>query len=108
MTGTVQILCSPSMAPAFALVGLPTIEASNGLDAAARLAEIRARPDVEVVLIQADLYDHLPEDVVRSLAGSPLPVVVPFPGPLWVERPLAEAYVVELLRRAIGYRVRLR
>jgi vacuolar-type H+-ATPase subunit F/Vma7 len=108
MSGTVHVLCSPSIAPAFALVGLPAIEASSGPDAATRLAEIRARPEVAVVLIEADLYEALPEDVVRSLAVSPLPVVVPFPGPVWVERPLAEAYVVELLRRAIGYRVRLR
>jgi hypothetical protein len=38
-----------------------------------------------------------------------LPVLIPFPGPAWVERPAAaEAYIVELLRQVIGYRVRLR
>jgi hypothetical protein len=33
---------------------------------------------------------------------------VPFPGPAWgPPREGAEAYIAELLRRAIGYRVRL-
>jgi hypothetical protein len=35
-------------------------------------------------------------------------MVVPFPGPTWVVRPPAEEYIVELLRQAIGYRVRIR
>jgi hypothetical protein len=34
--------------------------------------------------------------------------VVPFPGPHWDERSSAEQYVVEILRRAIGYHVRMR
>jgi hypothetical protein len=34
---------------------------------------------------------------------------VPFPGPAWEARgEAAEAYIVELLRQVIGYRVRLR
>ena len=36
------------------------------------------------------------------------PIVVPFPGPAWRAVASAEEQVVELLRRAIGYRVRLR
>jgi hypothetical protein len=34
--------------------------------------------------------------------------VVPFPGPAWEKLAPAEERVIELLRRAIGYRVRLR
>jgi hypothetical protein len=45
----------------------------------------------------------------RRGASAGLPVVVPFPAPS-LQRPPgeAEAYVAELLRRAVGYRVRLR
>jgi hypothetical protein len=36
-------------------------------------------------------------------------MLVPFPGPAWSERAeAAEAYIVELLRQVIGYRVRLK
>jgi vacuolar-type H+-ATPase subunit F/Vma7 len=65
-------------------------------------------PEVGVVLVEEDLFEALPEELHRSLERQPLPIVVPFPGPTWVKRPPPEAYVVELLRRAIGYRVRLR
>jgi hypothetical protein len=35
-------------------------------------------------------------------------MVVPFPGPTWVAPPEGpEAFIAELLRQAIGYRVRL-
>jgi hypothetical protein len=36
-------------------------------------------------------------------------MVVPFPAPTWTERAAGpEAYILEILRQAIGYRVRLR
>jgi hypothetical protein len=35
-------------------------------------------------------------------------MVVPFPGPAWQEEAdKAQAYIVELLRQVIGYRVRI-
>lgn len=108
MSARVAVLCSPAVAGGFALAGLHPVPAPPGEEAEARLAELRARPEVGVVLIEEPLYESLGEGTLRSLSGSPVPLVVPFPGPVWVERPPAETYVVELLRRAIGYRVRLR
>jgi vacuolar-type H+-ATPase subunit F/Vma7 len=64
--------------------------------------------DVGVVLLEDRLYDDLPEETRRAISSSPLPMVVPFPGPTWAVRPPAEEYIVELLRQAIGYRVRIR
>ena len=48
------------------------------------------------------------EMAVPPLLNVVMPVVVPFPGPDRSARPSAETDLVELLRRAIGYRVRLR
>lgn len=108
MKATVRVLCTPATAPGFALTSLPVAEAEDGAEAGARLAELRREPGVGVALVEDTLYDALPEETLRSLAVEPLPMVVPFPGPVWIERPPTEAYIVELLRRAIGYRVRLR
>jgi len=36
-----------------------------------------------------------------------LPLVIPVPGPDWTTESSAHEYIVEILRRAIGYRVRL-
>ncbi|HXW96481.1 MAG TPA: V-type ATP synthase subunit F, partial [Gemmatimonadales bacterium] len=66
-------------------------------------------PEVGVILLEDTLYEHLPEELHRALGRRALPMVVPFPGPRWEARPeSAEAYVIELLRQVVGYRVRLR
>jgi vacuolar-type H+-ATPase subunit F/Vma7 len=105
----VQVLCGQAVSTGFALAGLRTAEVSGVEDAAARLREAMARHDVGVVLMEQALYDALPEDLRRQLGKRPLPMVVPFPEPAWAEKPEApEAYIVELLRQVIGYRVRLK
>jgi vacuolar-type H+-ATPase subunit F/Vma7 len=102
-------VCRPDVAAGFSLAGLRTAEASTASEAENLLAELRRRPDAGVILVEDTLYDQLPEDVRREFGRRPLPMIVPFPGPLWQERPeSAEAYIVELLRQVVGYRVRLR
>jgi vacuolar-type H+-ATPase subunit F/Vma7 len=97
------------VAPGFELAGLRTVEASRPQETAERLAELSEDPKVGIVLIQDTLFESLPEGVRPRIGRRPLPMVVPFPGPAWVVRPEgAEAYVVELLRQVVGYRVRLR
>lgn len=109
MAYAVHILSRPEVALGFALAGL-SAEAVSSVDAGVkRLSELAGSAEVGVILVQDDLYDALPDDVVRELGRRPLPMVVPFPGPAWGERlEGAEAFIVELLRQAIGYRVRLR
>ena len=44
----------------------------------------------------------------RALARRPLPMVVPFPIPRRaLAAPAPDAFIAELLRQAIGYRVRI-
>jgi vacuolar-type H+-ATPase subunit F/Vma7 len=105
----VRVLARPEIAAGFALAGLRPVEAGSDADAGERLDELLVTPDVGVVLMEEGLYDGLAEDIRRRLGRRALPMVVPFPEPAWAERPQgAEAYIVELLRQVIGYRVRLK
>ena len=61
-----------------------------------------------MLLIDERLHRGLPEEMRRELSRRPLPMIVPFPGPSWAEQRDPDAYVLELLRQAIGYRVRLK
>jgi vacuolar-type H+-ATPase subunit F/Vma7 len=108
MSYGVRVLCRPEIAAGFALAGLhPTDVAAE--DAATPLRELLERHDIGVVLLEERFYDRLPDDLRRQLSRRPLPMVVPFPGPKWGEGAEApEAYIVELLRQVIGYRVRLK
>lgn len=106
---TVRAVCQPDVAAGFALAGVPTVEAADIEEAAAALRRLLDTPGVGVVLVQESVYDALAPEERRALGRRPLPMVVPFPGPVWGEALVGpEAQIVEILRQAIGYRVRLR
>jgi vacuolar-type H+-ATPase subunit F/Vma7 len=84
MSHTARVLCQPELAAGFELAGL------------------------KVLLVDERLHRRLPEELSRELARRPLPMIVPFLGPSWTEGRDPDAYVLELLRQAIGYRVRLK
>lgn len=109
MKTQVRVLCGPDVATGFGLAGLRAVPAVSGAAAESALRDLVREPDTGVLLVEERLHDALPADLRRRLARRPLPMVVPFPGPAWAERAEgAEAYVIELLRQVIGYRVRLR
>lgn len=109
MSYAVHVIARPQVASGFSLAGVRADEAADSQEGAARLRELLHDPKAGVVLLEDSFYDGLPDDLRAELGRRPLPMVVPVPGPQWGERrPAAEAYIVELLRQVIGYRVRLR
>ena len=109
MSRPVRLVCRPDTAPGFRLAGLlPLIADTDPAGLAAARAET-GRQDTGVVLLDQGLFDHLSAEDRRRLGRRPLPIVVPIPAPAWrSEAEAAEAYVLELLRQVIGYRVRLK
>jgi vacuolar-type H+-ATPase subunit F/Vma7 len=109
MSYSVRVVCSPEVAAGFALAALPVASAATSAEGNDRIRELIDHPDVGVILLEDRLHAALSSDLRRELARRPLPVVVPFPGPSWEARaPGPDPYILELLRQAIGYRVRLR
>lgn len=108
MIHTVRTLCRPGSKAGFNLAGLEASVLPSGADPGPRIDDLMRRPTVGVVLIEEAIYDALPDDIQRRLERSARPIVVPFPGPEWRAAVSGEERVVELLRRAIGYRVRVR
>ena len=111
MRAAVRAICRPEVAHGLALAGLAPVAAESGAEAAAALALFaRAPARGGVVLIEQSLYDALPGPLRRQVQRDGAPILMPFPGP----RPTAAAgarpedELLEILRRAIGYRVRLR
>jgi vacuolar-type H+-ATPase subunit F/Vma7 len=108
MSHTLRVVCRPALRDGFALAGVPSLPAGDAAEAATLLEGIAGQPEIGVVLVEESLYDGLPEETRRSFERFALPLVIPFPGPPQVKALDVEARLVELLRRAIGYRVRLR
>lgn len=108
MNAGVRVICPPALQGGFVLAGLACVPATLA-DAEAVLRRLAGQTDVGVILMEETLHDALPPELHRQLIRRPTPMVVPFPGPRWGEAGEGpEAYVVELLRQVIGYRVRLR
>lgn len=107
--GRLVVIARPGLSLGFVLAGVPVLEESHGRDAAARIRGLisSSRHDTAVVLIDEALYAELPEEFRRESGQHALPVIIPVPGPQWTEESKAQEYIVEILRRAIGYRVRL-
>jgi vacuolar-type H+-ATPase subunit F/Vma7 len=108
MTHTLRVVCRPSLCDGFALAGVHGLGAADGTEAAVLLDELIGQSEPGVIFVEESLYDALPESQRDALAHRALPVVIPFPGPRVGERPSAESELVEMLRIAIGHRVRLR
>ena len=105
----IQVIGLPHTASGFALAGCQAIEAATRAEGAARTLEAAADPTIGVILVEETIYSSLPEPARQALGRRPLPMVIPFPAAAWAPgREAAEAYLVEILRQAIGYRVRLR
>jgi vacuolar-type H+-ATPase subunit F/Vma7 len=105
----VRVVARPEVGAGFLLAGLRTIAAHDVAQASARLDELLAVPDIGVVLLEDGFYDALSDEQRREIGRRALPMVVPFPEPGWAARPgPADAYIIDLLRQVIGYRVRLK
>lgn len=106
---SVRAVTTPALAAGFRLVGVATDAVRDADEAGTRVALLAADPGVGVVLIDASLLDAMPEAVRREVQRRPVPIIVPVPSPVLGEPPAdAETMILDLLRRAIGYRVQLR
>ncbi|MDP1825453.1 MAG: V-type ATP synthase subunit F [Archangium sp.] len=104
----VRVVCRPQLAPGFELAGVTVDVALDGPGAAEVLRRLAAEPKNGIVLVDDVLHRALPDELRARLERQPRPLVTPFPAPAWDEAAEAEAYVLEILRQAIGYRVRPR
>lgn len=104
----VRVLTRPMLSAGFELAGLAVTRVRDEAEAAEAIARWAVDQDIGIILVDDALYRALPHDLLTRLDRRALPIVAPVPSPHWDERAEAEAYVLEILRHAIGYRVRPR
>jgi len=105
---SVRVICRPLLAAGFELAGLAVTKVPDAAAAADAMRGLLTDPRAGVLLIDDGLYRGLPHDLVSRFDRQALPVVAPIPVPDWDERTTADSYILEILRQAIGYRVRPR
>jgi len=108
MKGRVHVIARPGVADGFALAGLRVTELAANSEAGGRIVTIAEDEDNALVLVEEPLFALVSETDRAELAKRAVPIVVPFPAPTWDEISAGPAdYILSLLQRAIGYRVRL-
>jgi len=105
---TVQVLCQPQLAAGFELAGLSVTRVPTGREAADVIRRVAASGEVGIILLDDQLYGALPRDLLQRFDREAVPILAPVPAPRWDQRSAAESYVMDILRQAIGYRVRPR
>lgn len=106
MRHDVRVFCSPELAPGFVLAGATVEPISDPLKMREALERWAQDPRAGVALIEESLHRSLPDEVLVRISRRGIPILTAFPGPKWAEKDAAESYVLQILRRAIGYRVR--
>lgn len=107
-TRSVRAIALTPVASGFALAGVPVVEVRSTDEGAVRLAAMLRDDAAGVLLADAAIVAALPDSVRRRAMTRATPVLVPVPAATWQrdERTL-DTYILDLLQRAIGYRVRL-
>ena len=101
------VLATPGTSVGFALAGVPIVEIGDRANTLAEVTRLIDGAEAEVVIIEESLYQDLAPEVRRGFGRLTRPVIIPVPGPSWSEESNAHEYIVDILRRAIGYRERL-
>ena len=108
MTHTVRFVLTPEMTAGFGLAGMRIDEVGSVDEGVARILELTESDEVGVIITERQFMDAMPEGTRGALEARPTPIIVSFARPAWERRPGdPAAYVLEILERAIGYRVRL-
>lgn len=90
----------------FALTGVAQFTAAAE-EVASLLRDLARDPQTGVVIVDERLAIGGVQEQVRQLERRWPGLVVVLPGPERAARPTEEDYVLQLIRRAIGYQVRL-
>jgi len=91
----------------FRLAGAAVEEVPPGGEAAA-FRRLLAEPRTGVLAVEEELLAAVPPRTLRRARAAGLPVLLPFALPRrWGEEGRGRAYVAALIRRAVGYAVKL-
>ena len=106
-TRRLEMVVRPGDGLGFRLAGVTTHEVGPGQEAA-RFRELLGDPEIGVLAVETEVLSAVPEPLLARAAARGLPVVIPFALPRrYGEAGRGREYVAALIRRAVGYHVKL-
>lgn len=102
-----KVVTRPGEGLGFRLAGVPVEEVAEGSEAE-RFAALLADAGIGVLAVEENLLGRIPESLLERVNREGIPILLPFALPRrWEEAGQGERYISALIRRAIGYHVKI-
>lgn len=93
----------------FRCAGVECVEAQGAQDVTRILQERQASGNCGLAAVDGSLLDTVPEAVIKRLRKKGLPIIIPIAIPAsWTETGPEESAAVRLIRKAIGYQIKIK
>ncbi len=102
-----KVVTPPGEGLGFRLAGVPVEEVARGSEAE-RFATLLADPATGVLAVEENLLGRIPASLLERADREGIPILLPFALPRrWEEAGQGERYISALIRRAVGYHVKI-
>lgn len=102
----VRVVCPARVAPGFALAGFDADAYESTSDAQGHIMRALGAPECGILVMDEALMSALDARTVRRVEESDLPLVIAIP--MGVTAGAEREYLERVIRRVIGYQVRLK
>ena len=103
------VITYPDTVPGFSLAGVEVKGVKEGDNITPLLEGIITNGEYGLLAIEERLLSDVPEEVLKKIRKTGVPVIVPIDTPRsWYSEAEMESYVARLIRRAIGYQVKIK
>jgi len=93
----------------FRCAGLDCVEVADALSISSTLVAIQDEGKYGLVAVEEKLLEKVSEAVMRRVKKKGLPIIIPINIPKkWGEMEYGESPVVKLIRKAIGYQIKIK
>lgn len=105
---TCRVIADADSVVGFRLAGVDAVAAGCAEEAERLLRSCIAEGGVSLVLINQGFLDRFSEGTRRRIERLSLPLIIPLPiSPVWWKEEPSQDYVLSLIRRAIGYQMKI-
>lgn len=107
--GRIVALLDEETSLGFRLSGVEVRKADSESELRERIEALMNEKDIRIVIVDEETFRRLPEKLERRLEHSTAPLFLPIPTvKVWRGEVRPEEYATRLIRRAIGYQVKIR
>jgi len=103
------VITFPDTSVGFRLAGIEVMEVTEDRDLKILLEGLIERGDYGLLAVEERLLAKVPDEILRRIRKKGIPVIVPIDTPRsWYGEVERETYILRLIRRAIGYQIKIK